>query len=164
MVGLSLFYPRLQLASKPQLGLHIVPYTSLQYPSSFGFLTSFARTVSLFFFLVLLPALASRVTLCVTLLSSLRPYLAIEIRACRAHTEHGGSSLLLLTRSCPSCFVKPCSFRHTRRFYSSRFLRFVLILSFYFSFFFSLLLFAFFLFGDFFLLFFIRTHYCSVLL
>lgn len=82
----------------------ILAFPSSQYPSSFGFLTSFARTVSLFFiFSALLPSLASRVTLCVTLLSSLRPYLAIEIRACRAHTERGDSSPraeLLLTRSC----------------------------------------------------------------
>lgn len=96
----SRFYPRLQLS--PRLGLHIVPYTRLPFgiPSTFGFLTSFARTVSLFFSLLPSPRLPSS---CVTLLSSLRPYLAIEIRACRAHTERRDSSLeFLLTRSCPS--------------------------------------------------------------
>lgn len=88
MVGFPLTSTR---ASDYHRGWACISCLILAFPSSFGFLTSFARTVSLFFFSALLPSLASRVTLCVTLLSSLRPYLAIEIRACRAHTERGDS-------------------------------------------------------------------------
>lgn len=89
MVGFPLTSTR---ASDYHRGWACISCLILAFPSSFGFLTSFARHRLPLFFSALPPSLASRVTLCVTLLSSLRPYLAIEIRACRAHTERGDSS------------------------------------------------------------------------
>jgi len=60
----SRFYPRLRLS--PRLGLHIVPYTRLLFGilRTFGFLTSFARTVSLFFSLRLPLRSPSHLVLC----------------------------------------------------------------------------------------------------
>lgn len=84
MVGFPLTSTR---ASDYHRGWACISCLILRLPFEFR-LSNFFRAHRLpLFFSALLPSLASRVTLCVTLLSSLRPYLAIEIRACRAHTE-----------------------------------------------------------------------------